>query len=151
MEEPTTNLQPKNLLLWAGNEVRVGLGALGTPKRVHQDIGVEECPQQAAKVDRQVSQTPWTHTQKSLQSQSRCNASTYSKIRTFSWPLVELFNSLRPPASKVFNTFIPRSILISPGTSFSMQVTFKPQQKVKLHNFLMKIILTPSNRSHHLH
>lgn len=64
MEEPTTNLQPKNLLLWAGNEVRVGLGAMGTPKRVHQDIGVEECPQQAAKVDRQVSQTLWTHTQK---------------------------------------------------------------------------------------
>lgn len=84
MEEPTTNLQPKNLLLWAGNEVGVGLGALGTPKRVHQDIGVEECPQQAAKVDRQVSQTLWTHTQKSLQSQSRCNASMYSKIRTFS-------------------------------------------------------------------
>ncbi|XP_075896045.1 cilia- and flagella-associated protein 65 isoform X3 [Nelusetta ayraudi] len=36
---------------------------------------------------------------------------------------------VRPPASKVFNTLIPRSILISPGTSFSMQVTFKPQQK----------------------
>lgn len=57
MEEPTANLQPKNLLLWAGNEVRVGLGALGTSKGVHQDTGVEECPLQAAKADRQVLPT----------------------------------------------------------------------------------------------
>lgn len=57
MEEPATNVQPKNLLLWAGNEVRVGLGTLGTAKSVHQDVGVEECPQQAAKAERQVLQT----------------------------------------------------------------------------------------------
>lgn len=58
MEEPAANLQPKNLLPRAGDEVRVGLGALGTSKRVHQDIGVEECPQQAPKAERQVLQNP---------------------------------------------------------------------------------------------
>lgn len=78
MEEPTTNLQPKNLLLWAGNEARVGLGVLGTQKRVHQDTCVEECPQQAAKADRQVLQT---HTK--AYSQSKFNASMYSQLRTF--------------------------------------------------------------------
>lgn len=58
MEEPATSIQPKNRLPGVGNEVRTGLGGLGTWKRVHQDASVEEYPQRAAEADRQVLQTP---------------------------------------------------------------------------------------------
>ncbi|XP_070832675.1 LOW QUALITY PROTEIN: cilia- and flagella-associated protein 65 [Chaetodon trifascialis] len=36
---------------------------------------------------------------------------------------------VRPPASKFFTTLIPQMIVLSPGTSFSMPVTFRPLQR----------------------
>ncbi|XP_037646659.1 cilia- and flagella-associated protein 65 isoform X1 [Sebastes umbrosus] len=36
---------------------------------------------------------------------------------------------VRPPVSKFFTTFIPQIILLSPGTYFSMPVSFKPLQR----------------------
>ncbi|KAK2839571.1 hypothetical protein Q5P01_013311 [Channa striata] len=36
---------------------------------------------------------------------------------------------LRPPVSKFFTTLIPQIIVLSPGTSFSVPVTFKPLQR----------------------
>ncbi|XP_062861739.1 cilia- and flagella-associated protein 65 isoform X2 [Trichomycterus rosablanca] len=35
----------------------------------------------------------------------------------------------RSPASNVFTTLLPQTIILSPGTSFSLPVTFHPQQK----------------------
>ncbi|XP_029113584.1 cilia- and flagella-associated protein 65 [Scleropages formosus] len=37
--------------------------------------------------------------------------------------------SFRPPVSTVFSTILPQTILLSPGTSFSLPVTFRPLQK----------------------
>ncbi|XP_067299570.1 cilia- and flagella-associated protein 65 [Pseudorasbora parva] len=37
--------------------------------------------------------------------------------------------TFRPPESKFFSTPFPQSILLSPGTSFSLPVTFKPLEK----------------------
>ncbi|XP_056292370.1 cilia- and flagella-associated protein 65 [Pseudoliparis swirei] len=36
---------------------------------------------------------------------------------------------VRPPASKFFTTFIPQLIVLSPGTSFSMPICFRPLQR----------------------
>ncbi|XP_076731494.1 cilia- and flagella-associated protein 65 isoform X2 [Maylandia zebra] len=36
---------------------------------------------------------------------------------------------IRPPVSKIFSTLAPHIAVISPGTSFSIQVTFKPLQR----------------------
>ncbi|GAA6231328.1 coiled-coil domain-containing protein 108 [Lates japonicus] len=36
---------------------------------------------------------------------------------------------LRPPVSKFFTTLIPQIIVVSPGTSFSISVTFRPLQR----------------------
>ncbi|XP_069010849.1 cilia- and flagella-associated protein 65 [Embiotoca jacksoni] len=36
---------------------------------------------------------------------------------------------IRPPVSKFFSTLIPQIIVLSPGTSFSMPVTFRPLQR----------------------
>ncbi|XP_068428766.1 cilia- and flagella-associated protein 65 isoform X2 [Clinocottus analis] len=36
---------------------------------------------------------------------------------------------VRPPASKFFTTFIPEIIVLSPGTSFSMPICFRPLQR----------------------
>ncbi|KAI5107294.1 cilia- and flagella-associated protein 65, partial [Silurus meridionalis] len=37
--------------------------------------------------------------------------------------------SFRPPMSKVFTTLFPQTICISPGTSFSLPITFHPRQE----------------------
>ncbi|XP_055071936.2 cilia- and flagella-associated protein 65 [Misgurnus anguillicaudatus] len=37
--------------------------------------------------------------------------------------------SFRPPVSKFFSTLFPQTILLSPGTSFSLPVTFRPLEK----------------------
>ncbi|XP_056611820.1 cilia- and flagella-associated protein 65 isoform X1 [Triplophysa dalaica] len=37
--------------------------------------------------------------------------------------------SFRPPVSKFFNTLFPQTILLSPGTSFSLPITFRPVEK----------------------
>ncbi|CAJ1071355.1 cilia- and flagella-associated protein 65 isoform X4 [Xyrichtys novacula] len=36
---------------------------------------------------------------------------------------------VRPPVSKFFTTFIPQTIFLSPGTSFSVPITFRPLQR----------------------
>lgn len=50
--------------------------------------------------------------------------STYLLTHTLSLP------PPRPPVSQFFTTLIPQTIVISPGTSFSMPVTFRPLQRV---------------------
>ncbi|MFT7819269.1 coiled-coil domain-containing protein 108, partial [Arapaima gigas] len=37
--------------------------------------------------------------------------------------------TFRPPISTVFSTLLPQTILLSPGTSFSLPITFRPLQK----------------------
>ncbi|KAA0715982.1 Cilia- and flagella-associated protein 65 [Triplophysa tibetana] len=37
--------------------------------------------------------------------------------------------SFRPPESKFFDTLFPQTILLSPGTSFSLPITFRPVEK----------------------
>lgn len=54
----------------------------------------------------------------------------------------ESFLSLRPPISKVFKTLIRRTIIISPGTSFSMSITFRPPQRVTHHKLLQNCIFS---------
>lgn len=66
----------------------------------------------------------------------------YTKIQTFTRRHGESFLSLRPPVSKVFKTLIRRTIIISPGTSFSMSVTFRPPQRVTHHKLLQNCIFS---------
>lgn len=40
------------------------------------------------------------------------------------------FNFFRPPVSKVFTTLLPQTIILSPGTSFSLPITFHPLKEV---------------------
>ncbi|KAM7380772.1 hypothetical protein PAMP_004045 [Pampus punctatissimus] len=40
-----------------------------------------------------------------------------------------MHNEFRPPVSKFFTTLIPQIIVVSPGTSFSIPVTFRPLQR----------------------
>lgn len=66
----------------------------------------------------------------------------YTKIQTFTRRHAESFPSLRPPMSKVFKTLIRRTIIISPGTSFSMSITFRPPQRVTHHRRLQNCIFS---------
>ncbi|XP_041663704.1 cilia- and flagella-associated protein 65 [Cheilinus undulatus] len=43
---------------------------------------------------------------------------------------------VRPPVSKFFTTLIPQTIFLSPGTSFSVPVTFKPLQRCEYEDCL---------------
>ena len=49
-------------------------------------------------------------------------------------------NFLRPPQTKYFTTFLPEIISLSPGTTFSLPLTFRPLEKVEYKDVLQLII-----------
>ena len=51
---PPTATQPKVLLPGCGDLPRAAVGRLGVGENLHQDLGIKECPQQAAETTAQV-------------------------------------------------------------------------------------------------
>lgn len=47
----------------------------------------------------------------------------------------------RPPASKFFTTSIPQTVVISPGTSLTVPITFRPLQRVTHHKLTQNLFV----------
>lgn len=111
----------------------VGLGGLGPWERVHQDISVEEHSQQATEVTPEVLQT---HADT-----ENCVFTKQTQVIVMHMHRLKYLSLLppRPPVSKFFTTSITQLIVISPGTSFSVPITFTPLLRVTHHHFIQHI------------
>lgn len=139
---PATSIQSRKLRPRTGNEAGAGLGGLGPGKRLHQDISDQEHSHKAAETKFKVS-----HGQ-TLAYAYRMRSNVHTNTHSLKPSNINLMSvhrvtysvfAYRPPVSRIFTVSIPQ-IIVSPGTSASIAITFRPLQRVKHHNLKQNCI-----------